>query len=235
MGKQNCIVVIDDEEDILELLEYNLIKEGYRVISIPDGKEGLETVRELVPDLIILDLMLPGLHGLDLCRIIKNDKYLAHIPIVMLTAKGEEEDIVTGLELGADDYITKPFSIHVLIARVRAVLRRSIKEKKEPVEKPIEMGRLKIEPEFYRVTLDNNALKLTPTEFELLRVMVENEGKVFTRKQLLGSIEGGSVFVTNRTVDVHLTSLRKKLGDMGGCIETVRGVGYRFKSGNEQG
>jgi len=235
MGKQNCIVVIDDEEDILELLEYNLIKEGYRVISIPDGKEGLETVRELVPDLIILDLMLPGLHGLDLCRIIKNDKYLAHIPIVMLTAKGEEEDIVTGLELGADDYITKPFSIHVLIARVRAVLRRSIKEKKEPVEKPIEMGRLKIEPEFYRVTLNNNALKLTPTEFELLRVMVENEGKVFTRKQLLGSIEGGSVFVTNRTVDVHLTSLRKKLGDMGGCIETVRGVGYRFKSGNEQG
>jgi len=235
MGKQKLIVVIDDEEDILKLLEYNLTREGYRVISIPEGKEGLDTVRELVPDLIVLDLMLPGLHGLDLCRIIKNDKYLAHIPIVMLTAKGEEEDIVTGLELGADDYITKPFSIHVLIARIRAVLRRISREKREQVEKPIITGRLKIEPEFYRVTLNNNEIKLTPTEFDLLRVMVENEGKVFTRKQLLGAVQGGSVFVTNRTVDVHLTSLRKKLGGMGNCIETIRGVGYRFKGGNDQG
>ncbi|MFW6139207.1 MAG: response regulator [Spirochaetota bacterium] len=228
------IIVIDDEEDIRELLEYNLSREGYRVALHAEGNNALKAIRAIKPDLIILDLMLPGLHGLDVCRIVKNDEQLEDIPIIMLTARGEEEDIVTGLELGADDYITKPFSMHVLLARIKAVMRRSEKAAQRDFTRVISVGGLKIDPDYYQVTLNDREIKLTPTEFGVLKTLVENEGKVFTRNQLLNTVQDGSVYVIDRTIDVHLTSLRKKLKEMGQNIETVRGVGYRFKAKNEQ-
>ncbi len=226
------ILVIDDEEDIRELLEYNLTKEGFRVYTQPDGSNGLKMIRERRPDLIILDLMLPGLDGLDVCRIVKNDKDLNHIPIVMLTAKGEEEDVITGLELGADDYITKPFSMYILIARIKAIFRRMESRNTESTNlSPIVVGPVIIDTQKYQVLVNKNEIKLTPTEFNILKLLALNEGKVLTRKQLLGNIQGNSVdFVTERTIDVHLTSLRKKLGSEGWMIETVRGVGYRLKN-----
>ncbi len=230
--ESKSILVIDDEEDIRELLDYNLTKEGFRVYTEPDGNSGLKVIRERRPDLIVLDLMLPGLDGLDVCRIVKNDKELSHIPIVMLTAKGEEEDVITGLELGADDYITKPFSMYILIARIKAIFRRieSRSEKRDSVS-PIIVGPLIIDTQKYQVLVNKNEVKLTPTEFNILKLLALNEGKVLTRKQLLSNIQGNSVdFVTERTIDVHLTSLRKKLGNEGWMIETVRGVGYRLKN-----
>ena len=232
MTGSKSILVIDDEEDIRELLEYNLTKEGFRVYTQPDGSNGLKMIRERRPDLIILDLMLPGLDGLDVCRIVKNDKDLNHIPIVMLTAKGEEEDVITGLELGADDYITKPFSMYILIARIKAIFRRMESKGSESTNlSPIVVGPVIIDTQKYQVLVNKNEIKLTPTEFNILKLLALNEGKVLTRKQLLGNIQGNSVdFVTERTIDVHLTSLRKKLGSEGWMIETVRGVGYRLKN-----
>ena len=232
MTGSKSILVIDDEEDIRELLEYNLTKEGFRVYTQPDGSSGLKVIRERKPDLIILDLMLPGLDGLDVCRIVKNDKDLNHIPIVMLTAKGEEEDVITGLELGADDYITKPFSMYILIARIKAIFRRMESRSTESTNlSPIAVGPVIIDTQKYQVLVNKNEIKLTPTEFNILKLLALNEGKVLTRKQLLGNIQGNSVdFVTERTIDVHLTSLRKKLGSEGWMIETVRGVGYRLKN-----
>jgi len=234
MADQKRILVIDDEEDILELLDYNLIKEGYRVFLASDGTDGIRIIREKHPDLIILDLMLPGLDGLDVCRIVKNDKTLADIPIVMLTAKGEEEDVIAGLELGADDYITKPFSIHILLARLRAVLRRSKSNLGKQNNVPICVGKLMIDSQEYRARFDGEDLRLTPTEFGILKSLAEKEGKVLTRRQLLANVQGSSVFVTERTIDVHLTSLRKKLGEDGCIIETVRGIGYRLNYKNEE-
>jgi len=228
------IVVIDDEEDILELLDFNLTREGYRVILQKDGPQGLAAIRSLIPDLVILDLMLPGLNGLDVCRIVKNDKDLEHIPIVMLTVKGEEEDIVTGFELGADDYITKPFSIHVLVARVRAVLRRSKGKVDIVSNRHIHVGNLRIDPAMFNVNVQGRDIRLTKMEFGILNTLAENEGRVLTRKQLLKAVQGNVETVTDRTIDVHLASLRKKLGDTGYLIQTVRGVGYRLKSEYEK-
>ena len=228
------IVVIDDEEDILELLDYNLSLNGFNVILKPDGPSGLDAIRKHKPDLIILDLMLPGLNGLDICRIIKNDCELSHIPIVMLTVKGEEKDIITGFELGADDYITKPFSIHVLIARIRAVLRRSQINTDALSKRYIQIGQLRIDSELFRVTVGECDIRLTKTEFGILRTLAQNDGKVFTRKQLLHAVQGQTDLVTDRTIDVHLTSLRKKMGETGYLLETVRGVGYRLRSENEK-
>jgi len=228
------IVVIDDEEDILELLDYNLTRNGFKVILKQDGPGGLDAIRNHRPDLIVLDLMLPGLNGLDVCRIVKNDRELSHIPVVMLTVKGEEKDIVTGFELGADDYITKPFSVHVLIARVRAVLRRSQISRDALLNRYIHIGQLQIDPELFRVTVGERAIRLTKTEFGILKTLAQNDGKVFTRKQLLYAVQGNTELVTDRTIDVHLTSLRKKLGETGYLIETVRGVGYRLRSENEK-
>jgi two-component system alkaline phosphatase synthesis response regulator PhoP len=228
------IVVIDDEEDILELLDFNLTREGYRLILKKDGPQGLAAIRSLHPDLVILDLMLPGLNGLDVCRIVKNDKELEHIPIVMLTVKGEEEDIVTGFELGADDYITKPFSIHVLVARVRAVLRRSKGKVDVSSNRHIHVGNLRIDPSLFNVNVQGRDIRLTKMEFGILNTLAENEGRVLTRKQLLKAVQGNVEPVTDRTIDVHLASLRKKLGDTGYLIQTVRGVGYRLKSEYEK-
>ncbi|RLB08056.1 MAG: DNA-binding response regulator [Deltaproteobacteria bacterium] len=222
------ILVVDDEEDILELVRYNLAREGYQVISVTSGEEALKEARAGLPDLIILDLMLPGVDGLDVCRQLKNDTQTTHIPIVMLTAKGEETDIVIGLELGADDYVTKPFSPKVLLARVKAVLRR---RKSEPVGERdvIKIGDLMIHPGRHEVLVKGKPIKLTFTEFRILHFMAQRPGWVFTRYQIVDVARGEDAAVTDRSVDFHIASLRRKLGPCSDYIETVWGVGYRFK------
>jgi two-component system phosphate regulon response regulator PhoB len=227
MAKESLLVV-EDEESILELLDYNLSKEGYEVKEVRSGEEALETARSDPPDLIVLDLMLPGLDGFDVCRILKSDPETGHIPIVMLTAKGEEADIVTGLELGADDYVTKPFSPKVLVARIRAVLRREPKAKADDGS-VLKIHEIQIHPGRHEVLAGGEPVKLTSTEFRILQFLAGRPGWVFTREQIIEAIHGGGHHVTDRSIDVQIMSLRKKMGDCGRYIETVRGVGYRFK------
>jgi len=220
------ILVVDDEKDILELLEYNLEKEGYEVFKAMTGEEALELTRRKTPDLIILDLMLPGLDGLEVCKILKRNTRIASIPIIMLTAKGEESDIIVGLELGADDYITKPFSPKVLIARVRTVLRR-LEEKLKPKE-VIQIEGLTIDASRHEVTLKGKPIELTKIEFSLFRCLASNPGRVFTRDQLLDRAWPDETFIVDRAVDVHIRRLRKKLRTASKFIVTVRGIGYKF-------
>jgi len=222
------IVVADDEEDILELVAYNLGREGYRVDCVPTGEEALKRARAEMPDLIVLDLMLPGVSGLDVCKILKNDARTSGIPVVMLTAKGEEADIVTGLELGADDYLTKPFSPRVLVARIRAVLRR---KQVQPLDErtSIRAGELVMHPGRHEVLVRGEPVELTLTEFRILHLLARRPGWVFTRYQIVDGVRGSDAIVTDRSVDVHIVSLRRKLGPLEDYIETVRGVGYRFK------
>lgn len=221
------ILVIDDEEDILELVDFNLSRNGFQVLSASDGEEALEVAKSDTPDLIILDLMLPGIDGLEVCRLLKRDDKTAHIPIVMLTAKGEEADVVTGLELGADDYVTKPFSPKVLVARVRAVLRRKAQE---PIDEGtvINSGDLVIHPGRHEVLVKGEPVELTHTEFQILHLLARRPGWVFTRDRIIDEARGEDYPVTDRSVDVHIVSLRKKLGEAASHVETVRGVGYRF-------
>jgi len=222
------VLVIDDEEDILELVRFNLSREGYHVIIVGSGEKAIEAARREIPDIIVLDLMLPGIDGLEVAKILKNGAETKEIPIVMLTAKGEEADIVTGLELGADDYVTKPFSPRVLVARLRAVLRRKARERLEdtPV---IRIHDLEIYPGRRDVLVNGNPIELTFTEFGILEHLAKRPGWVFTRFQIVDAIRGQDYFVTDRSVDVQMVGLRKKLGPAGKYIETVRGVGYRFK------
>lgn len=222
------IIVVDDEENIRELVRYNLAQEGYQVTTVGSGEEALQQACSQVPDLIILDLMLPGIDGLDVCRALKNGSKTAHIPIVMLTVKGEESDIVIGLELGADDYITKPFSPKVLLARIKAVLRR---RKSEAIGETdvLTFGELMIHPGRYEVLVQGKPVKLTSTEFRILHLMAQRSGWVFTRYQIVDAALGENIAVTDRSVDFHITSLRRKLGPCNDYIETVWGVGYRFK------
>jgi len=222
------ILVVDDEEDLLELISYNLGKEGYRVECVASGEEAIATARNTLPDLIVLDLLLPRVDGLEVCRILKRDPKTQHVPIVMLTAKSEEADVVSGLELGADDYITKPFSPRVLMARVRAVLRRKSKAKFDE-QSTIQIHELSIHPGRHEAFLAGKPLELTFTEFRLLHFLAQRPGWAFTRLQIVDSVKGEDYPVTERSVDVQVASLRKKLGECGGYIETVRGVGYRFK------
>ncbi|MCD6170500.1 MAG: response regulator [Candidatus Latescibacteria bacterium] len=225
------ILIVDDEEDILSLVEYNLRKEGYRTIGVKTGEAALQLVEEETPDLIILDLMLPEMDGLEVCRILKSNENTSDIPIIMLTAKGEETDIVVGLEIGADDYVTKPFSPRVLLARTKALLRRKTKE---PISKEIiQVENLVIDTGKYLVTIEGKPISLTSTEFNLLRFLAQHRGKVFTRNQLLDNVWKDETFVIDRTVDVHIRSLRRKLGSAANLIETVRGVGYRLAMGSE--
>jgi two-component system alkaline phosphatase synthesis response regulator PhoP len=227
MAKQK-ILVVDDEEDILELLKFNLTREGYDVASASTGEEALSVAQAESPDLILLDLMLPGIDGLDVARRLKGDPPTKKIPIVMLTAKGEESDIVTGLELGADDYITKPFSRKVLVARLRAVLRR--KDEQPPDEKSLfRRPDLMIHPGRHEVLVNGKPVQLTMTEFGILSFLARRPGWVFTRSQIVDAVKGEDYFVTDRSVDVQVVGLRKKLGSASKWIETVRGVGYRFK------
>jgi two-component system alkaline phosphatase synthesis response regulator PhoP len=227
MGKEK-ILVVEDDDDIRELLQYNLSKEGYQVTSAVSGEEALKNAKMQQPDLMILDLMLPGVDGLEVCRRLKRDSRTQHLPMVMLTAKGEEADIVTGLELGADDYITKPFSPRVLLARVRAVLRRK-KVELAPASAPLTIHELTIHPGRHEVLVQNSPLDLTATEFRLLHLLARRPGWVFTRNQIVNEVHGEDYPVSERSVDVQIVSLRKKLGSAGKYVETVRGIGYRFK------
>ncbi|MGQ9731469.1 MAG: response regulator [Candidatus Zipacnadales bacterium] len=222
------VLVVEDEKDILELVQYNLNKEGYEVTCATSGEEALRQARADLPDLILLDLMLPGIDGLDVCRLLKGDQRTAHIPIIMLTAKTEEADIVTGLEMGADDYITKPFSPRVLSARVRAVLRRKRAEPIGPQE-TIRIRDLVIHPGRREVLIKGVPIELTFTEFGVLHTLARRAGWVFTRSQIVDAVRGDDYPVTDRSVDVHIVGLRKKLGPCANYIETVRGVGYRLK------
>jgi two-component system, OmpR family, alkaline phosphatase synthesis response regulator PhoP len=227
MAKEHLLVV-EDEEDIRELLKYNLEKDGYQVVGVATGEEALQAVRVRWPDLILLDLMLPGIDGLEVCRRIKGAAPTQHLPVIMLTAKGEEADIVTGLELGADDYMTKPFSPRVLLARVRAVLRRRSLAP-PPATESLKADELVIHPGRHEALLKGQVIQLTVTEFRLLHFLVRKPGWVFTRSQIVDEIHGEDYPVSDRSIDVQIVSLRKKLGAFGSQIETIRGIGYRFK------
>ena len=227
MSKEK-ILIVDDERDIVELIKYHLEREGFSVIYSYNGEDALQRARRESPDLVILDLMLPGLDGLEACRLLKRSSETRHIPIIMLTAKTGETDIVVGLELGADDYVTKPFSPRELIARVNAVLRRAAQ--KEDIKENITIGDLIIRPANYQVTWKGTPLDLTTTEFNLLFFLVQRQGMVMTRQQILDGVLGDDAFVTERTIDVHVRRLRKKLGDASAHIVTRRGIGYMFQS-----
>jgi two-component system phosphate regulon response regulator PhoB len=222
------ILAVEDDKDILELVRYNLSKEGYAVTTEITGEQALKQVRSLMPDLVLLDLMLPGMDGLEVCRVLKGDPLTRHIAVVMLTAKGEESDIVVGLELGADDYVTKPFSPKVLIARIRAVLRRKA-QAAAPGRETVSHGDLVIDPGRHEVRAKGERLDLTSTEFRILHFLARRPGWVFTRQQIVDAVKGVDYAVTERAVDVQMVGLRKKLGPCASYVETVRGVGYRFR------
>ena len=222
------IMLVEDEESIVELVRYNLSREGYTVHVAMSGEDALTLVRTANPALILLDIMLPEIDGIEVCRRLRRDERTMTTPVIMLTARGEESDIISGLEAGADDYVTKPFSPRVLMARVRAVLRR----KSEPAPAPdavIEMHDLLIHPGRHEVSLAGQRIDLTHTEFRILHYLARRPGWVFTRYQIVDAVHGQEHAVTDRSVDVQIVGLRKKLGDAGNYIETVRGVGYRFK------
>ncbi len=225
---KDLILVVDDEEDILEFIRYNLKKDGYDVSCLQSGEEALSSITKTRPSLMILDLMLPGIDGFEVLRSVKNNSKTADMSIVILSAKGEDPDIVTGLELGADDYITKPFSPKVLVARVRRILRQRRKEQ-NPEKSFISIHGLDIDAKRHHVALNGKAIELTATEFALIQFLARQPGWVFTRNQLIDAIRGNDCAVTDRSVDVHIVGLRKKMGRHGDLIETVHGVGYRFK------
>jgi two-component system, OmpR family, alkaline phosphatase synthesis response regulator PhoP len=229
---RETVLVVDDERDILELVKYNLDKEGYQVTVVATGEDALAAARTKMPDIVILDLMLPGVDGLEVCRRLKGDPKTRSIPIVMLTAKGDEADVVAGLELGASDYVTKPFSPRVLTARIRAVLRRG--DEAQDDEATMRIKDLTIHPGRHQVLIKDKPVELTATEFRILLFLAKRPGWVFTRQQIVDAAQGDDAFVTDRfvtdrSVDVHIVSLRRKLGGGGASIETVRGVGYRLQ------
>ncbi len=227
MAKER-ILVVDDEPDILELVKVNLDREGYQVICTTSGNDSIKLAQTEKPDLIVLDLMLPDIDGLEITKILRNDVKTKNIPIVMLTAKGEEADIVTGLELDADDYITKPFSPRILVARVRAVIRRKSTKIPDTLS-VVKIHDLEIHPGRREVLVKGKQVQLTYTEFGILDSLARRPGWVFTRYQIVDAVRGDDYPVTDRSVDVQIVGLRKKLGEAGKYIETVRGVGYRFR------
>ena len=224
------VLVVDDEDDLLELVRYNLAKDGYDVECVGSGEQALQSARTNPPDLVVLDLMLPAVDGLEVCRRLKADPKTRDILIVMLTAKGEEADMVAGLERGADDYIAKPFSPRVLSARVKALLRRKEADSKAEQETTIDVHELSIHPGRHEVTLAGAPVELTYTEFALLQFLAKRPGWAYTRTQIVDAVKGEDYPVTERSVDVQVAGLRKKLGAFGSYIETVRGVGYRFRA-----
>ncbi len=228
------VLVVEDEEDIRELITYNLLKEGYQAFGVASGEEALEAIRRQVPALVVLDLMLPGIDGLSVCRSIRGNAKTQAVPILVVTAKGEEADVVAGLNLGADDYLSKPFSPKVLIARVRAVLRRYSEAKTMPEEDAVpepsfQVNDLVIHPGRHQVVCGNKTIDFTVTEFRVLAFLAGKPGRVFTRQQILDGVHGDNYAITDRAIDVQIVGIRKKLGDAGRYIETVRGVGYRFR------
>ena len=246
-NKARRVLVVDDERDLVDLITYNLKRNGYEVLAAGDGNAALEIAQRELPDLIVLDLMLPGIDGTEVARRLKGDARTAGIPIVMLTAKSEETDVVVGLTLGADDYVTKPFSMKILLARLNAALRRSDAGSATPAgtggpgapgaganggagdSAVLRAGPLMIDTSKHEVTVDGQPIRLTLTEFKLLTALVSARGRVLTRDQLMDKAMGADVFVTDRAIDVHVTAIRKKLGSANWLIHTVRGVGYRLQ------
>lgn len=224
MAKET-ILVVEDDPDIVELLEYSLEREGYTVLAASDGEKGLSEARRRKPALVLLDLMLPGLDGLSICRALKEDGATKDIPVMMLTAKGEESDVVVGLEFGADDYVRKPFSPRELIARIRAVLRRS--QPAPAVRSRIELGSVTLDKERHEVSVDDVPVTFTRSEFRLLWRLAKHPGRVYSRDELVESLTDGEAVILDRNIDVHVSSIRKKLGEHGGIVVTVRGVGYK--------
>jgi two-component system phosphate regulon response regulator PhoB len=220
------ILVVDDEPDILELVRFNLTRAGYQVLTAATGSEALTLLRTSRPDLVLLDLMLPDSSGTEICREIRNDPALKSLPVIMLTAKGEEVDRIVGFELGTDDYVTKPFSPRELVLRVKALLRRGTAE--ATAEGPLCHGPLVLDPERHRCQVNDESIDLTAKEFALLETLMTRPGRVLSREQLLEKVWGSDVQVTLRTIDTHLKRLREKLGPAGTLIDTIRGVGYRF-------
>jgi two-component system alkaline phosphatase synthesis response regulator PhoP len=222
------IFIVEDEADIADLLSYNLIREGYEVSVATRGDQALSEIPQKKPSLVLLDLMLPGMSGLEICRLLKTEPETTGIPIVMVTARGEETDVVIGLEMGADDYIVKPFSIKILLARIHAVLRR---REKAPIgtDEVLKVHDITINPGRRELLCGKTAVELTASEFRLLHFLARRPGWVFTREQIVDGVKGQDYAVTDRSVDVQVVSLRRKLGKRGDYVETVRGVGYRFK------
>lgn len=226
------ILVVEDETEIGELIEFHLGREGLPTHRVENGRLALESIREVRPDLVILDLMLPDIGGLDICRRLKSDPDTAGIPVVMVTAKAEDDDVVIGLELGADDYVLKPFSPKVLVARIKGVLRRKNLDPRTATGDADRLhlaeGRLRIDRRRHEVTVDEQVVEFTVTEFGILARLGSRPGAVLTRNQIISAVHGRDTILSSRTVDVHVTAVRRKLGELGRCIETVRGVGYRF-------
>jgi len=222
------VLIIEDDHDIRELIRFNLNREGYRVSESADGKDGLSKANATGFDLILLDLMLPGMSGLEICRSLKANPQTANTPIIMVSAKGEEADIIVGLELGADDYVVKPFSPRILLSRIKAVIRRRRTPVLTSAGASIKLDNLEIHEGKREVLVDGHAVELTYTEFQILHFLASKPGWVFTRYQIVDAVKGEDYPVTDRAVDVHIVGLRKKLGSCGRLIETVRGVGYRF-------
>ncbi len=224
------ILIIDDEKDIVETIEYNLKKEGFATHKSFDGINGLKLAKEIIPDLVLLDLMLPGLSGIELCKALKKDPKTAKIPVIMLTAKKQEVDKVVGLEVGADDYIVKPFSMKELVARIKAILRRySAVPKGEKAKSMISFADVKMDMDRHEVTVKGKPIELSAKEFKLLEFFASNRNKVFSRERLLDDVWGIQAAVETRTVDVHVKRLREKLGKAGDHIQTIRGFGYKLK------
>jgi two-component system phosphate regulon response regulator PhoB len=224
---RGSILAVDDEEDVLELVRYNFNKEGFKVETAVTGEDALKKAQSNPPSAILLDRMLPGIDGIEVCRQLKADSKTSSIPVIMLTAKGEESDVVSGLEVGADDYVTKPFSPKVLIARVRRLLQRQTAAKQENT--PVKIHEISIDPARHEVLVKNKPVELTFTEFMILYTLAQRPGLVLSRYNIVDAIRGSKYVVTDRAVDVQIVSLRRKLGQFGNYIETVRSVGYRFK------
>ena len=225
--KKKKIIVVEDEPDLVDVVTYNLEREGYSVLASQRGDEGLNLIRSEAPDLVLLDLMLPGIDGLSICRQMKSDSSMREIPIIIASAKGEESDVVIGLEMGADDYLAKPFSPRELLARIRAVLRRGAPTSGASDDRIVARD-LIIDPGKHEVKIKDEAINLTSTEFKLLHNLASSRGRAFSREQLLNRVVGMGVVVVDRNIDVHIRALRKKLGNHSDMIQTIRGVGYRF-------
>tara|TARA_Y100001935_G_C17277510_1_gene495515 strand:+ start:483 stop:1169 length:687 start_codon:yes stop_codon:yes gene_type:complete len=222
------IFIVEDEPDIRETLKYNFSNEGFKVFTAPDGEEALSNIKKVLPDVLILDLMLPGVSGLDVCKSIRSDDDIRDMSIIMLTAKGEEIDRVIGFELGADDYVTKPFSVRELILRVKVLLKKQ--RESLVANKLVTFGPIRIDLDAHELKINDKEVVLTALEFKLLQHLVKRKGRVQTREQLLGDVWGYSAEVTTRTVDTHIKRLREKLGNTSDYIQTIRGVGYRFSN-----
>ncbi len=228
MSRQYRIAVVEDEHNILEVITYNLRREGYRVLEARDGVEGIDMIRREKPDLALLDIMLPGMDGLQICQSIKTDVSLRHIPVLMVTARSEESDVVLGLGIGADDYIVKPFSPRELVARVRASLRR-LGQSTDDGRTVVSVGGLRLDSERHRFHVGEEQIELTASEFQIMNLLMRSPGRVFSREDILSLTGSSGGIVIERNIDTHVKSIRRKLGDSRDLVETVRGVGYRFR------